>query len=143
MAMKQLKVSFMIAVSLLLATGGAMAAGPILLNAVSGEVMVNQGESYVVPGPNMTVSPGDQVMVNEGGLAKVTYPNGCVVEVNGSFILSVTTESPCVAGALVASVGGAAAATAGGASVGVYLGAFVGVAALATVLSDSDNTISR
>ncbi len=141
--MRKLKISVMMAASLLLATGSAMAEDSILLNAVSGEVMVNQGESYVVPSADMEVIPGDQVMVNEGGLAKVTYPNGCVVEVNGSFILSVAAESPCVAGALVASVGGATVVAASGVSTGVILGSIVGAAALVKVLSDDGDTISR
>jgi len=140
--MKKLKVSYTIAASLLLVAGSAIAADPILLNAVSGEVMVNQGESYVVPTPNMPVSPGDQVMVTEGGLAKVTYANGCVIEVNGSFVLSVASDSPCAAGALLASVGGAAATTSG-VSTGVVLGSVLGVAAMAAVLSNDSNTISR
>lgn len=147
--MKKLKATCLTAIntaaaSLLLITGSAMAADPILLNAVSGEVLVNQGESYAVPSANMEVTPGDQVMVNEGGFAKVTYPNGCVVEVTGSFILSVASESPCVAGALVATVGGATVVAASGVSTGVILGSVFGVAAFAAVLSeDDDDTISR
>jgi len=154
-----------LATGLLLVSGSAMAQGAILLNAVDGEVLVNQGESYVVPTANMPVVPGDQVMVTEGGLAKLTYPSGCVLDVAGSFILTVSSTNPCAAGALAATVGGAAAAgsagaaaggatlaagtagaaTAGaGVSTGVIVGSIVGVAALAAVLTnDDEDPISR
>lgn len=156
----------LLAASLLMLSGNALAAGDaIILNAVSGEVLVNQGESYAVPSKNMPVAPGDQVMVTEGGLAKLSYPNGCVLDITGAHILNVSATSPCVAGALTASVGGAAAAggvtaasgsaaaggaaaggaaAAGGVSAGVVVASLAGVAAMAVVLSDNnEKNISR
>ena len=139
--MKIIKTTLMLCASMLALSGTALAADEIILQEVNGEALINQGESYNVASEGMEVLPGDQLMVPADGLAKLIYPNGCVVNVNGEFILTSAAEAPCAAGALLATVGATTATTMS--TGGVVLVSLAGAAGLAAIIDDDKNTISE
>jgi hypothetical protein len=108
------------AVASLAANGMADAA---LLEPVRGGVRVNHGDGYLAVHGVTDVNPGDQVMVDPKGQARLVYPDGCKVNVKAGSVAVVGAKSPCtkhaaaVEPALV--VAGALAAAGAGIGVGV------------------------
>ena len=60
-----------------------------------GIVLVNHGSGYVNARGPTTVNPGDTVVVNPGGSAQLSYPDGCVVLVSIGTLVTVGQQSPC------------------------------------------------
>jgi hypothetical protein len=60
-----------------------------------GIVLVNHGSGYKNATGPTTVNPGDIVVVNPGGIAWLSYPDGCTVQVAVGSIVTVATTSPC------------------------------------------------
>src|SRR5262249_9718969 len=44
-----------------------------------------------------TANPGDSVMANPGGSAKLHYADGCVIDIRPGAVVSVGEKSPCTA----------------------------------------------
>ena len=66
------------------------------LQAVQGDVMLNTGEGFRrVTGPAQ-VTPGDYVMVGQGGKANLVYPDGTVVPVQEGGVIAVAEQPPIV-----------------------------------------------
>ena len=63
----------------------------------AGAVLVNEGEGYAPIAADAPVAPGTQVLVQPGGLAKITYSDICAVRV-GSGVWTVQSTAPCAAG---------------------------------------------
>ncbi len=63
----------------------------------AGTVLVSTGEGFVPIAADAEVAPVAQVMVQPGGLAKITYSNNCVVRV-GSGLWLVQKAAPCANG---------------------------------------------
>jgi len=124
---KILNIAYILGVSILVATINVNAAEEeIILQKVEGEVLVNQGETYTPAMEGMEIFPENLMMVVEGSVAELLYPNECVYEVIGAFILTVDKESPCKVGALWAST--AVPVVTAGAQTAVILGGMVGLA---------------
>lgn len=65
------------------------------LGSVKGSVMVNRGGGYqAVYGPTQ-LKVGDIVVVNPGGSAQLTYPDGCSVQVQMGAVVTIGEQSPC------------------------------------------------
>lgn len=70
----------------------------IKLAAVSGNVMVNNGKSFVKANPNAQIKPGTKIITNNNSTANLVYKNGCIKQVKPNTILTVGTQNECVAG---------------------------------------------
>ena len=67
------------------------------LTGVQGSVMVNPGSGYYPTVGPTNLKPGDVVMLNPGGTAQLTYPDGCIVPLQAGTVITVGATSPCVA----------------------------------------------
>jgi hypothetical protein len=68
------------------------------LQPIQGSVYVDQGGGWALVngGQPVEVAIGNSVIVSPGGLATVTYPDGCKVGVKPGDIAPITRLSPCV-----------------------------------------------
>jgi hypothetical protein len=62
---------------------------------VNGQALVNRGSGYGLAANGMELNPGDMVVVNSGGAALISYPDGCTVPVQVGAIVTVSDISPC------------------------------------------------
>jgi hypothetical protein len=60
-----------------------------------GIVLVNHGSGYVNATGPTNVNPGDIIVVNPGGSAQLSYPDGCTVPVAIGAVVTVGAQSPC------------------------------------------------
>ena len=81
--------------SIVVSTGVSSAA---TVRTIKPTVAVNQGEGFRSGPAQFNVGPGDKVMVEPGGLAQVTYDDGCAVEVEPGQVYTVESASPCKSG---------------------------------------------
>ena len=65
---------------------------------VQGQVSINHGKGYKPVRGKSDALPGDTVMASPNGSGKVTYDDGCVVEVKPGAVVAVEQTSPCKAG---------------------------------------------
>ena len=79
----------------LLAGSAAWAA---TIQPVKGDVSVNQGQGFKKLDSAFEAKVGDAVMVSPGGSAKVSYADGCAVELKPGAVLVIPTLSPCASG---------------------------------------------
>ncbi|MBI1867898.1 MAG: hypothetical protein HYS06_06340 [Methylocystis sp.] len=80
------------AVASLAASGIVQAA---VLEGVQGEVRVNRGDGYVATKGATELKPGDMVMVEAKGKARLVYPDGCDVGVKAGSVTVIGAKSPC------------------------------------------------
>lgn len=74
----------------------AQATQPVAVVAkIDGYAVATQGERYVTVHDGMKLIEGDRLMVLEGGLAVVTYRDGCRLDLPEMAILSVQASSTC------------------------------------------------
>jgi hypothetical protein len=66
----------------------------------AGAVLVNKGSGFTQITSDVELPPGAQVMVQQGGIASITYADGCAVRV-GSGIWTVQPAPPCANGSSV------------------------------------------
>jgi hypothetical protein len=66
----------------------------------AGAVLVNKGTGFSQITADVELSPGAQVMVQQGGLASITYADGCAVRV-GAGVWVVQPAPPCTNGSSV------------------------------------------
>jgi hypothetical protein len=60
-----------------------------------GQVLLNTGQGYKqIQGPTKA-NPGDMVVVNPGGMARITFDDGCVAEIQPPSVVTITSQSPC------------------------------------------------
>jgi hypothetical protein len=64
------------------------------LGSVQGSVMVNRGSGYQSVVGGTELKPGDVVVVNPGGSAQLSYPDGCNVAVQVGAVVTVGEQSP-------------------------------------------------
>ena len=88
--------------SLIVASSTAQAT---MVQPVSGQVMINQGQGYKTIKNPIELKTGDQVIVNPGGFAKVNYTDGCSIPVQPGAVATIGAQSPCVAQSLETSQG--------------------------------------
>jgi hypothetical protein len=67
------------------------------LSGVQGSVMVNPGSGYYLTTGPTNLKPGDVVMLNPGGSAQLTFPDGCIVPLQAGTVITVGATSPCLA----------------------------------------------
>ena len=70
------------------------AADAATLSGVQGQVLVNKGNGFVQADPGTEILPGDRVLVQPGGSAQITYPNGAVGNVPSGGVFTVPTTPP-------------------------------------------------
>ncbi len=82
------------AAALLVFLAGASAQAATL-EGIQGTVLVDHGSGYSVAHGPMQLNPGDSVIANPGGAAKVVYADGCSVPVQPGSVVAVAGQSPC------------------------------------------------
>jgi hypothetical protein len=76
----------------------ALWAGPCAfatsVTAEQGQVLLNTGQGYRLVQGSTNVNPGDMIVVNPGGLARIIYDDGCVREVRPPAVTAISSQSP-------------------------------------------------
>jgi hypothetical protein len=73
------------------------------LEPVQGELWINHGKGFEkVLASKIEAKVGDSVMVSPGGIAKVSYADGCQANVKPGAVMIITKLSPCASGSLAA-----------------------------------------
>jgi len=67
------------------------------VTAEQGQVLLNTGQGYRLVQGSTNVNPGDMIVVNPGGMARITYDDGCVTEVRPPAVTAISSQSPCQA----------------------------------------------
>jgi hypothetical protein len=65
------------------------------VTAEQGQVLLNTGQGYRLIQGSTNVNPGDMIVVNPGGMARVAYDDGCVTEVRPPAVTAISSQSPC------------------------------------------------
>jgi hypothetical protein len=95
----------------IVAVGGALLCGAeswaatptVTLEPVQGDLLINHGKGFEkVLASKIEAKVGDSVMVSPGGIAKVTYADGCQTNVKPGTVMTITKLSPCASGSLAA-----------------------------------------
>lgn len=86
------------AAAALFAAAPLWASAPATLSGIDGTALVNQGEEFVTATEAQALQPGDQVMVMEGGSARISFADGCVLPVAGGSMVVVPAVSTCAGG---------------------------------------------
>jgi hypothetical protein len=73
------------------------AAQAAVVSSQGGEVLIGKGDGFVPLAGAAEVAPGARVMVQQGGVATITYAGTCTVRVGPGFWL-VQQASPCAEG---------------------------------------------
>ena len=73
----------------------------------TGKVLVNRGSGYQTIYGSTELKPSDLVVVDPGGAAQITYPDGCSVAVEVGALVTVGAQSPCAAASGAGGFGGA------------------------------------
>jgi hypothetical protein len=93
------KTAALVAIGLMcVATQASAAASVAQLDSIKGSVMVNQGGQYVPVSSATALKAGDRV-VAMNGQAKVSFADGCVVNVAPQAMVTLGAASPCAASA--------------------------------------------
>ena len=74
---------------------GSPCAFATTVTAELGQVLINSGQGYRLVQGSTNVNPGDMIVVNPGGLARITYDDGCVSEVRPPAVTAISSQSPC------------------------------------------------
>jgi len=83
-------------IACLLLAGSAASAATIA--PVKGDVSLNQGQGFKKLDAAFEAKVGDAVMVSPGGSAKVSYADGCAIELKPGAVMVITELSPCASG---------------------------------------------
>jgi len=63
---------------------------------VRGQTSINQGDGVFHPVVGrLEATIGDAVIVSPNGMARIVYPDGCVVDVNPGAVVTIVIQSPC------------------------------------------------
>src|SRR5262249_6496031 len=65
------------------------------VTAEQGQVLLNTGQGYRLVQGSAKANPGDTVVVNPGGMARITYDDGCTSEVRPPAVTAISSQSPC------------------------------------------------
>lgn len=85
-----------IAVITCLVMGSTTAAmADAVVSPVSGSILVSQGQGFVRQAKSVSLKNGDRVMVSEGNRGKITYGDGCAVDLLPGSVQIVRDQSPC------------------------------------------------
>ena len=88
------------------ATGLCFISGQVLaqnaslptLSGLQGAVYVDQGNGFTRADARTVLHRGDRVMASHGGLVRLSYKDGCNVQVNSRTLATVGAQSPCAGG---------------------------------------------
>lgn len=86
-----------LALSLMASTAiAADAPAPVAtLTSQEGTVLVNTGEEFVTAADAQALNAGDRVMVMEGGVAVITFADGCALPLAAGSLVEVPAVSTC------------------------------------------------
>jgi hypothetical protein len=65
------------------------------VTAERGDVLVNRGKGFVAVRQAIEVAPGDQVMARPKGIGRVSFADGCSLDVQPGRVFTVSEQSPC------------------------------------------------
>lgn len=69
----------------------------VKLSQVTGNVMVNDGTRFVKASSGIQIKPGTKVITSKDSTLDLIYQNGCVKQVKANTMLTVGTQTECVA----------------------------------------------
>lgn len=81
----------------LFALGPSLQAQGAEIRPISGEVLVSSGTGFRAVDGATRLSPGDAAMAPQQSLGRLTYDDGCTVDVVPGMIAWVGSQSPCAA----------------------------------------------
>lgn len=87
--------SALIAAPAFSAETAAVAEPAASLSAQQGTVLVNQGDQFITATEAQVLNAGDRVMVMEGGVAEITFLDGCVLPLASGSMIEVPALSTC------------------------------------------------
>jgi hypothetical protein len=70
------------------------------VQAVQGDLSINQGDGFVPINGRIDANVGDSLMVGPNGSATVSYPDGCQVNVQPGAVATIAPISPCASGSM-------------------------------------------
>jgi hypothetical protein len=76
----------------------ASAASAATVQPVNGQVSINQGQGFKKLDGSFEAKVGDSIMVSPGGSAKVSYEDGCAIQVKPGAVMTIAELSPCASG---------------------------------------------
>ena len=122
--------------SFMMATNVAQAA---MVYPITGQILINQGSGFREISKATELKQGDNIMANPGGIAKLSYSDGCSINIKAGAVATAQAQSPCALqngqiteGGMVqtqTTAGGWATATTGSGGTGAGAGAGAGAAA--------------
>ena len=68
------------------------------LASLQGMVLVDHGDGFVEAAPGAIFHGGDRVTTGHGGVAKISYADGCSVTVDSRSMATIDSASPCDGG---------------------------------------------
>lgn len=89
-----------VAIGCLLSSPALAAVGGqfVVLEQVKGQIAINRGQGYQGVAQITQANPGDMVMASPNSSGKITYEDGCVVDVKPEAVVAVQAQSPCKTG---------------------------------------------
>ena len=78
--------------SVILLTSSSFAA---TVDPAQGTLYISTGQGFQTVGERIDAKVGDTFMVSPGGVAMVTYPDGCRVAIQPGQVTTITSASPC------------------------------------------------
>jgi hypothetical protein len=75
------------------------------VQAVQGDLSINQGDGFVPINGRIDANVGDSLMVGPNGSATVSYPDGCQVNVQPGAVTTIAPISPCASGSMAQDFG--------------------------------------
>lgn len=76
-------------------TGFAAAQAAPTVQSLGGTVRVNQGSGYATVNGSSPLKAGDSVMADLRGSGRITYDDGCTVDVKPGSVVTIGDTSPC------------------------------------------------
>ncbi|MCC2099147.1 MAG: hypothetical protein KDJ29_19815 [Hyphomicrobiales bacterium] len=64
------------------------------MSATAGNILVNQGTGYKPSTANMTVKPGDRVLINARSSGELRFADGCKIQLLPG-VVTIAKQSPC------------------------------------------------
>jgi len=65
------------------------------VTAEQGQVLINTGQGFTLIQGATKANPGDKIVVNPGGTARITFDDGCVAEIKPPSVVTISSQSPC------------------------------------------------
>ena len=90
----------LLASAVLFALSAPAFAATATITRMSGDVLVNQGESFQPARTGQVLSTGDRVMVPANGSTSLSFDDGCAIDLPPDTLVTIPSSSTCAGGNL-------------------------------------------